>query len=177
MKLGSKHSEETKRRISESKKGKKLPPFSPEHLRKLSEAQRGNQYRRGKKHSLETRRKMSERMRGENNPMWGKHHSPEHRRKIGESQKGEKHPNWKGGRTRNGIDYVLILRPGHPRASPNGYIYEHRLVMSEYLGRYLESWEIVHHRNGIRDDNRKENLTLFPSQAEHLAFHRENGDI
>lgn len=55
----------------------------------------------------------------------------------------------------------MVLARDHPRAGSNGYVFEHVLVMEETLGRHLLSGETVHHRNGLRDDNRPENLELW----------------
>lgn len=101
----------------------------------------------------ERRRKISEAMMGKERPKLRGHPSYALRR-------GPKHCNWKGGRRLNG-GYVCVLRRDHPNAPKAGYIREHILVMEAHLGRYLKPGENVHHRNGIRHDNRIENLELW----------------
>jgi hypothetical protein len=58
--------------------------------------------------------------------------------------------------------YVHILVPeGTPGRHSNGYVLEHRLVMSEMMGRPLLPEENVHHKNGVRFDNSPDNLELW----------------
>lgn len=64
--------------------------------------------------------------------------------------------------------YVLLWQPEHPQANRHGQVREHRVVMEQKLGRLLSRKEVVHHMNGIRGDNRPENLELFSSNGLHL---------
>lgn len=59
--------------------------------------------------------------------------------------------------------YVLLKDPEHPNSNKNGNVLEHVKVMSEILGRPLHPEETVHHINGVKDDNRPENLELWAS--------------
>ena len=89
--------------------------------------------------------------------MCKKHYS--RTRRWGDPLKTQKPNLGKGRYTKEG--YILIYYPNHPNANGDGYVREHRKVMSDYLGRPLEAYEIVHHKNGIRSDNRIENLELL----------------
>lgn len=57
--------------------------------------------------------------------------------------------------------YMILYYPEHPNANKYGYVKEHTYVMSQHLGRGLYKGESVHHLNGVRDDNRVENLELW----------------
>ena len=73
----------------------------------------------------------------------------------------ENNGNWRGGKTYHKKGYVMVLAKGHPRAKTGNYVFEHILVMEEHLGRHLEPGENIHHKNGLKDDNRIENLELW----------------
>lgn len=60
-----------------------------------------------------------------------------------------------------GDGYKELFLPSYPFSKSNGYILEHRYVMELHLGRPLAKHENVHHKNGVRDDNRIENLELW----------------
>jgi hypothetical protein len=77
------------------------------------------------------------------------------------TESGASNSNWRGGRTRHKRGYILLWAPEHPRTGNGSYVFEHVLVMEKTLGRYLLPGENVHHRNGIKDDNRSENLELW----------------
>jgi hypothetical protein len=122
---------------------------------------------------------------GEASPRHGKKHRRESReamsaRRTAVARRGENHPAWKGGRCKTG-EYVAVMIATLPEGQRSmarlmcprkDYILEHRLVKAMALGRPLTAGEHVHHDNGIKTDNRPENLMLESIKG-HSRKHRE----
>lgn len=85
-------------------------------------------------------------------------------RDLALARTGTKSPGWKGGRRTTKCGYIQVQAPENPNAQKSGYVPEHRLIMESMIGRNLYPEETVHHKNGIRDDNRSENLELWNSR-------------
>lgn len=81
--------------------------------------------------------------------------------KCREAGKGRKY------KIKHSAGYVQVYEPNNPRADCRGYMYEHLLVAEKALGRPLVIPEMVHHINGIKDDNRNRNLLICDS-----SFHQ-----
>lgn len=134
-------------------------------------------WNKGKHHSKET----IEKCRKANK---GKHYSPKTEFKKGQKHsrnwkkamnklRGEGNPSWKGGEIITKRGYVYIYKPEHPFAI-NNHILKHRLIMENYIERYLKPSEIIHHINGNSLDNRVKNLKIL-TRSEHAKTHPENG--
>ena len=76
-------------------------------------------------------------------------------------------------------NYIWVKVKDHPYANYGGYVREHRLIMEERLGRYLEPDEIVHHINEDTFDNRDFNLGLYkdsPHKSKHANSRIRDGN-
>jgi len=95
---------------------------------------------------------------------------------------GERNSSWKGGRYKTKEGYVFIyLPPGDPflamakrKPRGGGHVAEHRLVIARAIGRPLKPSERVHHKYGIKDDNRPENLRFYPWGGHKPSTHYED---
>lgn len=81
---------------------------------------------------------------------------------------GDKNYFWRTGQHTDRDGYVLVYAPDHPHCSHSNKVRRHRLVMEQKLGRYLEPKEVVDHINGVKGDDRPENLQVFANNAAHL---------
>jgi hypothetical protein len=87
-------------------------------------------------------------------------------------RRGPDNPNWRGGRYVNNRGYVFVYKPHHPQAMQNGYVAEHRMVAADSLGEQLSAAEEVHHVNGNKLDNRRDNLIVVRNGL-HQRLHAE----
>ena len=99
----------------------------------------------------------------------GEHRSPTTEFKKGDNL-GKNNCHWRNGEFKDGYGYMFKYSPNHPR-NISKYVRRSHLVMEKILGRYLNPEEIVHHINGIKDDDSPENLKLFATTNEHSRFH------
>lgn len=112
--------------------------------------------------------------------------SREHCKKCGmlifnTGRKGNKSPMWKGGRCDNN-GYINVYLPEGTKFEsmryncPSRYLLEHRLVMAQYLDRPLQSFEIVHHKDGNRSNNDINNLELTTRGSHSIEHSKGYGD-
>jgi len=72
--------------------------------------------------------------------------------------------------------YVRLYLPNHPTSTKYGLIMEHRYIVEQKIGKLLSKNEKVHHINGIKNDNRIENLSLMFSK-DHQLLHNPRGEL
>lgn len=131
--------------------------------------QKGHKINFGKKHTQEFKNKKRILMLG-NQYNKGRKWSDEVNKKKGLLM--EKNPKWNGGKYRTKDGYIAIKIANNKDAGGKNYILEHRLIVGNIIGRKLLKSEVVHHINGIRNDNRIENLILFSSNGSHYKFEK-----
>jgi hypothetical protein len=72
--------------------------------------------------------------------------------------------------------YIQVYYPTHPDAPKSGWMLKHRVVAEAKYGRRLARAEHVHHLNGIKDDNRPENLEVLGAGA-HALLSSQQGVV
>ena len=86
------------------------------------------------------------------------------------ARKRENSSNWKGGIKKTPKGYRQLLMPEHKRADASGYVMEHIVIYESETGIEIPPNCCIHHLNGIKDDNRIENLCMMTNSS-HTIFH------
>lgn len=161
-----KHTKQHNKNISIALLGKKKKPFTEEHIRNLQVSHLGYKMSQAQKHKIRIGVK-------KNLPKtsFKKGFIPWSKGKKCPQLCKHKNGNWNSGRYYH-RGYVYKFCQNHPNKRNGNYVREHRLIMERHLGRLLSPKEVVHHINGIKDDNRIENLMLFSNTGLHGCFHR-----
>lgn len=109
---------------------------------------------------------------------------------AGHNGRGRRLSNYTGRYVSTYHGYAWVHVPGHPFANKE-WVREHRIVVEQHLREadphsdmlivlgenlYLSPEIVVHHINGVKDDNRLENLAPM-TNAEHVQLHHDQGDI
>lgn len=126
---------------------------------------------------------LSKERTGPAHPNFGRKHSEEslalmRKTRAENSATGPQHHGWKGGRYMS-RGYIIVMMSVAEKemfgsmAKAGGYVPQHRLVLAKKLGRPLLPSEVVHHRNGIKTDNRLRNLEL----SDHATHKRDHQAI
>ena len=157
--VGRKHSAETIKVISDKTRERLLRFGHPMKGKKLPES-----FRR------KLRKAWKKRIVNFKSPMLGKKHTAESRKnmslKLIRNKFSERIP-----KTLDREGYVYIIENPTDLSRPLRRVREHRLIVESCIGRKLYREEDVHHINGVRHDNRIENLILFSSTSAHHRFH------
>lgn len=89
--------------------------------------------------------------------------------------KGALNHNWRGGKSHTGAGYTVIYKPNHPRAMGKHkgkgiYVLEHILVWEETHHQLLPEGWLIHHLNGVKNDNHPQNLLALTKRGHSPAL-------
>lgn|SRR3990167_9664363 len=70
--------------------------------------------------------------------------------------------------------YVIVYCPEHKHSkTKNGWIFEHRIVIENFINQGLKIGQCIHHIDLNKTNNKIENLMIFNSNKEHSSWHNK----